>query len=190
MEISLIRHGRSKLIDNKKITGLEFIKWVNRYDQMGVFPEHDYPDETKKKISDAKIVVTSDLKRAIESAKLLNSNVTLISNSLFRETELPTPPSLWNIKLRPNIWAVLMRILWFSGFSKNCESMANARKRAEKAAQQLIDYAKDHHSVALVGHGFFNRLIAKELEKQGWKTSRKMSSKHWSVTTFRWKKFV
>ncbi|WP_410896193.1 hypothetical protein [Neobacillus sp. 204] len=62
--------------------------------------------------------------------------------------------------------------------------MNQARFRANKAAQQLIDYANKYKSVVLVGHGFFNMLIAKELQKKGWKGTRKRDAKHWNCTTF------
>ncbi|WP_243450138.1 hypothetical protein [Neobacillus terrae] len=39
MEISLIRHGKSRLTGNEKITSLEFKKWVEKYDYNGVYEE-------------------------------------------------------------------------------------------------------------------------------------------------------
>lgn len=110
MRISLIRHGKSKHIDNNKITCNEFNDWVKKYDNSGVFEENSYPLETLEKIEKASIIITSDLKRSIESAKLLNPNLKKIASPLFRETELPVPSTkLLNIKLMPNIWAVILR---------------------------------------------------------------------------------
>ncbi|HCX52653.1 MAG TPA: histidine phosphatase family protein, partial [Bacillus sp. (in: Bacteria)] len=43
MEISLIRHGKSKLTENDTITCLEFKQWVEKYDIHGVFEEGTYP---------------------------------------------------------------------------------------------------------------------------------------------------
>ena len=37
MEISLIRHGKSKHIENNRVTCKEFVKWVEKYDDSGVF---------------------------------------------------------------------------------------------------------------------------------------------------------
>lgn len=91
MEISLIRHGKSKHTDNNKVTCNEFNGWVKKYDDSGVFEEKYYPLETHEKIATANIVITSDLKRSIESAKLLYPNLKVISSPLFRETELPVP---------------------------------------------------------------------------------------------------
>ena len=103
----------------------------------------------------------------------------------FRETELPTFPRILGLKLSPNNWAVVFRCLWFSGYSRRCESVANAKRRAKLASEQLVKYAEEHKSViVVVGHGFFNRLIAEELKKMGWEGKRKSSAKHWNCTTY------
>lgn len=71
MEISLIRHGKSKHIDKNKVTCDEFHDWVQKYDDSSVFEEESYPFDTLKKVSMANLIITSDLKRSIDSAKLL-----------------------------------------------------------------------------------------------------------------------
>ncbi|AST91183.1 histidine phosphatase family protein [Sutcliffiella sp. NC1] len=189
MEISLIRHGKSELIENDSISCLEFQQWVEKYDNCGVTEEMTLPPETKEKVENAKLIVTSDLIRSIQSARLLNPEVNMISNPLYRETELPIlSKDLIQIKLRPNIWAVVMRMLWVIGYSNECESLSKAKHRAKKASQQLIDFANEYKSIVLVGHGFFNLLIAKELQKSGWKGNRKTSGKHWDCTTYYFEK--
>lgn len=125
------------------------------------------------------------MKRSIKSAEFLNPDITAISDPMFRETELPTPlTNLFGLRLKPGFWAVILRLLWFSGYSSNCESLSDAKIRAERASKILIKYAQDHKDIVLVGHGFFNLLIAKELKKTGWKANKKTSSKHWHTTTF------
>ncbi|WP_243293102.1 phosphoglycerate mutase family protein [Bacillus sp. FJAT-47783] len=184
MEISLIRHGRSKFTENRRISSKEFHDWVKSYDEHGVFEETIYPSLTTEKIQSSNLVITSDLKRAIESAKLLSPKVELISNSLFNETELPLPSvNLKGLKLIPNYWLVVMRSLWLSGYSNGCESLKEAKQRSKKAAQLLVEYAEEHNTVCLVGHGFFNRLLAKELKNMGWEGKR-TSAKHWSCMTY------
>ncbi|WP_420842531.1 histidine phosphatase family protein [Halalkalibacter alkaliphilus] len=87
---------------------MEFKQWVEKYDNHGVFEEITYPSETIEKVTNTKIVVTSDLKRAIQSAKLLNQEVKITSDPLLRETELPIPSmKLLKLKLKPSIWAVI-----------------------------------------------------------------------------------
>lgn len=185
MEISLIRHGKSRWIDNSRITCQEFKIWVDKYDNNGVFEENYFPAVTLKIISTANIVITSDLQRSVESANLLNPNLKAISLSLYRETELPTPlTKLRGLKLNPNIWAVILRCLWFSGYSRGCESLSSAKYRSKKAAELLVEFAQELETVVLVGHGFFNMLIANELQKMGWEGKKKTSSKHWNCTTY------
>jgi broad specificity phosphatase PhoE len=185
MEITLIRHGRSLLIENDRITYLEFNKWVKKYDHNGVFEESTYPSNTIKKAREAKLVITSDLNRAIQSAKLLNPDVLAIQDPIFRETELPTDSiKILNLKLRPSTWAVILRVIWFAGYSNDCESLMNAKIRAKQAAQRLINYAAEYDSIVIVGHGIFNMLISKELAKLGWKGKRKRGAKHWNSTTY------
>ncbi|ADU29527.1 histidine phosphatase family protein [Evansella cellulosilytica] len=184
MEISLIRHGKSQLNENDKITCLEFKKWVEKYDCNGVCVESTYPSDTVSKVKSAKKIITSDMNRAVHSAKLLSPEAILISESLFREAELPTAFKKFGVKLRPTNWAIILRLLWFLGYSNECESLSNAKLRAKKASQKLIEYAEEHQKVALVGHGFFNMLVAKELRKKGLKGKKRTGSKHWSCTTY------
>jgi broad specificity phosphatase PhoE len=185
MEITLVRHGKSLWDENKPITCQEFKVWVEKYNCHGVFEEKSYPSETLEKLGIANIIFTSDLKRAIESAKFLNPNLQTISDSLFRETELPTPlEKLWGLKLNASIWVVILRCLWFCGYSNECESLKDAKRRAEKASKFLVKCANEHNNVVLVGHGLFNILIGKELRKMGWNGKKKTSSTHWNSTTY------
>ncbi|TWT27075.1 histidine phosphatase family protein [Planomicrobium sp. CPCC 101110] len=185
MEISLIRHGKSQFIHKGRVTFKEFEEWAKNYDLHGISEEPVCPPETFQKITAANIVITSDLKRSVESAKLLNLKAGVLKDALFRETELPAGSmKLFNIKARPASWAILLRILWFGGYSNECESLKEAKQRAEKAAQHLIVYSREYRSVALVGHGFFNMLIAKELQRKGWKGKRKLGAKHWNCVSY------
>ncbi len=186
MEISLIRHGKSMHLESNRINYKDFQKWVEKYDSSGVFEENAYPSVTLEKIGTANVLITSDLKRAIESASFLNQNknVGVISDSLFREIELPTSPTELGLKLSPNSWTIMLRCLWLCGYSKRCEPLTSAKRRAKLASEQLVKYAEQYKSVVLVGHGFFNRLIAEELKKKNWEGKRKSSVKHWGCTTY------
>ncbi|MFS1518862.1 hypothetical protein V1503_20730 [Bacillus sp. SCS-151] len=59
-----------------------------------------------------------------------------------------------------------------------------AKNRAREASALLVDYPQQYTSIVLVGHGFINMLIAKELQNNGWKGNRRPSSKHWDCTTY------
>ena len=185
MRISLIRHGRSMLKNNEKMSLYEYNNWLTDYDNAGVLQEVSYHSETVEIVEKANIFITSDLKRSIESALLLNANEKIISDPLFRETGLPNAfPKIANLKLSPTSWTVILRCLWLMGYSSGCESLRDARIRAKNAAERLVNVAKEYEYVVLVGHGFFNMLIAKELQKIGLKGKRRTSSQHWKVTTY------
>ncbi|MGA8942620.1 MAG: phosphoglycerate mutase family protein [Thermoactinomyces sp.] len=185
MEISLIRHGKTQVTENSPITCGDFRKWVEKVDDAGVVEAPVYPVGTLKKMQDARIVVTSNLKRSIESAKLLGPDLKIIANPLFREIEFPAlSKPLRGLKLKPYSWIVISTLLWLGGYANGCESFREARKRAKKAARMLVEYAREYDRVILVGHGFFNFLIATELRKTGWRGKRITSFRHWGCTTY------
>jgi broad specificity phosphatase PhoE len=68
-------------------------------------------------------------------------------------------------RFSPFTWAFFLRIAWLCGFSGGVES-ARAKVRANTAAQRLQLIANEG-PVLLLGHGFMNRLIAKQLESAG-----------------------
>jgi broad specificity phosphatase PhoE len=185
MRIALIRHGESHHRDDSPVTKAQLSRWINTYNQSGVRETEIFPSDTIKAITMSSFIVTSNLKRAIDSATLLKPDSNKRNESLFREVELPVPyfiPS-W-LKMSPAIWLVLLRCLWFVGVTKGCESLREAETRAEKAAAKLISYAEKEGSVVLVGHGVFNRLIAKELRKKGWCGHKKTKTAYWSCSTY------
>jgi len=185
MEITLIRHGKSTLKENHRITCREFKSWIQKYNEHGVINETSLPHQTLEKVANAKVVITSDLKRVIESAKLLNSQIKIISDPVFREAELPVPiRNLWGIKLSPTMWSIIMRSLWYKGYSNQCESYSSTKERATRASEILIKNAEQYQSVVLVGHGMMNLLITKELQRLGWKGNKRSGTKHWSSTTY------
>ena len=71
-----------------------------------------------------------------------------------------------------------------TGYSRDCESVKEAKIRAGTAAEVLVEQAKEHFSVVLIGHGFLNRFIGNELHKKGLKRNERTSSKHWRATTY------
>lgn len=51
MEISLIRHGRSKQVENHRLTSREFQHWIAAYDESSIFAERNYPETALEKAS-------------------------------------------------------------------------------------------------------------------------------------------
>lgn len=86
------------------------------------------------------------------------------------------------MKLKPSHWTICLRIAWFLGAKRRCESYREAKERARAAADFLINEARENGSVCLIGHGIFNGLIAKELQKRQWQGT--INHTHWSCSTF------
>ena len=185
MEITLIRHGRSSQMANHRMNSCEFKKWVEIYNRLGILEGETCSSHAIEKGSSVSFLLTSDLKRSIESAKSINPSAKIQTDPLFRETELPIPAGKFpGMRLKPNTWAVVLRLLWLCGYSQGCESYRDAKLRAKHASSTLTSIAKEHHFAVLVGHGFFNHLIARELQEAGWIGKRKTGSKHWNADTY------
>ena len=82
--------------------------------------------------------LSSDLPRAITSVKLLGlENVNTI-DECFQKS--PFPYLNWNrARLSFVTWAVIFRLMWIVGFSKNGESLRAAKTRAQLGTDKLID---------------------------------------------------
>lgn len=127
-------------------------------------------------------VVCSDLPRSVESAHVLGVNVDFIE-SMFREIELPHG-SFPSPRLPPKFWMALFRLLCFFGYSSNGESLREAKLRASKGTQRLKEIAANNGSVLLVGHGFVNRFIAKELVSNGWQGPANPGRQFWEFGVY------
>jgi hypothetical protein len=55
--------------------------------------------------------------------------------------------------------------------------------RASTAARRLQSLASEG-PVLLLGHGFMNRMIAKQLVADGWVRQKRNGSQYWSVTVY------
>lgn len=190
MEITLIRHGKSKLHSHSPLTCREFGQWLELYDGEGVIQEVSYPRASIMRARHCGVLVTSDLNRALESAYLLAPNrQPQVVDPLFRELDYPNPAlNFWGIKWVPLVWMVFFRILGMMGYEvADCESYGEAKVRAKKAALLLVEYAKEEGSAVLVGHGFFNFMLSRELRKLGWFGALVPSARHWISTTYRLK---
>ena len=182
MEINLIRHGASIHKENKRINGQQYRSWVEAYDESGVEPMEQYPALTIEKVQKAHTLLTSDLLRATATLHHLAVNQSYAAHALFREAELPHIYLSKFIRLKPKHWTLFLRIAWFLGAKHRCESYREAKERAIAAADVLINEAREKGSICLVGHGIFNRLIARELEKRQWHGM--IHHTHWSCSTY------
>ncbi len=176
--ITLLRHAKVDMKKYGNISARGFGLWIHEYNTASIKKEVSNKDNIFKILDDADIILCSKLNRSIESVGLFNKSVTYI-NELFNEVELSF--FSWDlIRLRPRVWLIFFRILWFLGYSKNVESYYMAKKRAKLAAKMLIDLSDNSKSIALMGHGVMNRLIIKELLSCNYIKVKNTGTKNWS----------
>lgn len=184
MEIVVVRHGRPKNLDSRKVVNaLEFGQWVDSYSNTGLDNSHPPPVATVSKANSCQYVVCSDLPRAIESVAVLVAGRAIEQDPLFRECEMPY--MRWRgLKLPVAVWSIVFRLLHIFGYSREVESFKKARARANHCAARLNSLAQEHESVLLVGHGTLNWLISRKLIQGGWSTQRRASGGYWSYGVF------
>jgi broad specificity phosphatase PhoE len=158
MEIIIYRHAKPIVSSNEIISGHDFPLWVQRYDESGICVNLFSGQKEE-------VVYTSNLKRSLETGKLIGNNV--IQDPLFREAEIPLikfPAIRLNVKL----WLAISRSLWLLGFGKECESFKEARQRAKRIVERIEFQLLENEKIVIAGHGLINRLVKKELLRQGW----------------------
>jgi broad specificity phosphatase PhoE len=184
MEITLLRHGKPDIPSLNKLSASAFTYWIQDYNAAALSATSKPTPEALAGARVSNAIVCSKLQRSIDSAKALDAEKLMLSSSMFNEAGLPS--ANWHsLKLSPKIWAVLFRILWLLGYSKNSESFTKAKNRATEAARVLTELANEHEKVIFVGHGVFNRIIATELRKNGWAGPRNPGSQHWGYRVYK-----
>jgi len=179
MAIILMRHGKPDHAFPARISALAMAQWCEEYNLSRV---SDLPPQRSLMIAKkANVIVTSILPRALSSLEKLGMQAHS-SDALYSEVDIPILP-LTRLHLPPAIWLSLWRLMWFCGYSGSVESFKSATARARQAAKQLIRLS-EQGTVLLVGHGIMNKMIARELRKQGWQGEKHASSRHWSTAIY------
>lgn len=183
MKIVLLRHGKPNIDEFGKLKANEFHKWVESYNSSGIDRGHLPTSEAIYIAEECKTVVCSDYPRSVESAVLLGRNDIKHIDPVFREMGLAY--GRWKTpKAFPIVWASIFRVLWFLGYSSNGEVFSAAKKRATHGANIVDVIAKNTGSFLLVGHGFMNRYIAKELLSSGWDGPINPGKKYWEFGVY------
>jgi broad specificity phosphatase PhoE len=181
MKIILLRHGKPSFELKGIVRGKDLRDIAKSYETSGIVGTP--PKATLDITQGNHFIVCSHLTRSVESAKALGFKQAHAKESLFSETALPHF-ARGSIPLPISVWIVVLRLLWLLGFSKNGESLASARLRSKHATARLIALAEEHQSVLLVGHGFMNHFIAKELKKHAWLGPSKPDRRYWGYAIY------
>lgn len=194
MEIILLRHGEPDIKLYGNVNAEELKVLAKEYENSGV---SDSEETAKKKLSKVHneltngscFYVCSKLKRSLDSAIILGLPEVDMLDALFNESDIPLFNGdiiiLNKIKLSVLSWLIILRLLWLVGLKQNGESIFSAKKRAEKAANKLINLAHEHKKVVLIGHGLFNRLIASQLRQKNWQGPKSPGKKFWQYGIYR-----
>lgn len=184
VEITLIRHGESKVQPGGTLNYNGYKDWTDAYSNSSIKPLKVYPKDTLEKVNNTKIIITSTLRRSIDSAKLLNPKAELVKRSLFNEIAPPLHDSIdhSHVELSPVFWTVIESSISF--FSSKHSFLDDAHIRASKAADWLIHFAKEHGKAVLVGHGIFNLFIGETLVNRGWSEIKKPEGHYWSCSVY------
>jgi broad specificity phosphatase PhoE len=182
MEIVLVRHGPPAPIPRRLVSGHDLGDWLLSFNAAGLSHTDAVPETTRELVKSVRCVLASDLPRSVESAKLLSSRGVSVDSDL-REAGLPSSMGV-SLRLPPGIWVVLARVAWWLNCRRSVESTTETRARAKRAADRLCALATEHGSVAVIGHGVFNRFIARQLRIRGWHGPRFLPTAHWAASRF------
>lgn len=185
MRITILRHGKPDFEWGRIVKGKEIRNLAKSYDSAGVIGSPSQESTNLSKYHN--IVVCSDIPRSLQSAEAIGATNIHLSDPVFREMNIPYFDNI-SIKLPVQLWGVILRGLWFLGFSKNTESIFTAKNRAKLASQKLIELASQHESVLFVGHGFINHYIAKNLLANDWSGPSSPGRKYWEFGVYEYNK--
>ncbi len=182
-QIVIIRHGKPALSRRVRLDWRGYREWWKQYDAGGLAPDQKIPAKVKKDAAEADIVLSSPLKRAVESAELARGAPPDRTDNRLVEAALP-PPHLGPLKFRPKTWGTYSRVFWYFGWSDGMETHSEARQRANEMAEILAQEAAGGKLVFVAAHGWFNRMLKGSLKKQGWKCVKQNGDLHWSRRRF------
>jgi len=182
MQITLVRHGRPEVDFSQG--SARHLDWVEAYDLAGIDPALPPPARVRELAAASAYVLSSDLHRAVDSLAALVREDPAPAESLFREVGLRGLPAS-PFPLHPRLREPLARFGWSFGWSHLSENALGLHRRAGAASKRLSSLAATHGSVLLVGHGYFNALLAWRLLAKGWRGPVWPTGSYWSVAVYR-----
>lgn len=177
--IIIVRHGKPALSRKIRLTWRGYREWWKKYDAGGLAENQKIPKKVKAYANSADILISSPLRRAVETARLLRGRDPDILDNNLVEAALP-PPHLGPLTFRPKTWGTFSRVVWYVGWSDDMETHKAARIRANAMAETLAGHAAGGKMILVTAHGWYNRMLKGSLMKQGWKCVSQNGDLHWS----------
>src|SRR4051812_30053597 len=118
--IVLVRHGRPAAMPAPWIGGRQLGELLRAYDGVGISGDTAPPPPLLEIASSCACIVTSDLRRARESAARLSPHRDVRVDPELREALLPDAVAS-GVRLPPQLWVVLARIGWWRDWCDSTE---------------------------------------------------------------------
>lgn len=179
--ITIARHGEPDANRQERVDWKNYERWWDNYDLAGLKAGQAAPESLIREVEGARVIYASTLRRAIETAETACLGRKFDVNSIFVEAPLPPPRMAGRFPART--WGVFARCSWWLGFSRGKESRSQAERRAEQAADLLVQAAQSG-PVVLFAHGWFNRMLRPALKRRGWSCVRDGGDGYWSYRRY------
>ena len=184
--ITLARHGRPALSRKVLLTSQGYRDWWAAYEEGGLCRKQAPPQGLLDTAGRAGAIFVSTRPRALETAGHVANGRDVLADPVFIEAPLPPPAFPGWVRLSPRWWGVVSRVWWwaFDFHPDGEESRDQARERAARAADLLIEHAERGDEVLVLAHGFFNAMIGHRLKALGWRCTRDQGFRYWSSRRF------
>lgn len=153
--IYLLRHFRVKDDQRGWLNGEEFDAWVDAYDEM----ELEY---CNMHLPSMDVCFVSPQSRAVRSANYLGLEYSIESRLHEVEPKLFSQ-SRW--RLSKGVWLGIGRFRWLLNLGKG-ETRCDSFGRVDEVIAMLQEC--EAKNILILSHGFFIKLIARELQKLGY----------------------
>jgi broad specificity phosphatase PhoE len=190
--VYLARHGPSALAPRGWLSAVQFRQYLHAYDSVGLAEAAGVPDRLIEVAARSDLIIHSPLLRAAQTVDLIETagGSSHPRRAWAELVEAAQPaPGVSGLRLPLDGWDVLTRILWLLGWSGTAEPRRGAVTRARTVAERLaalpVPREREESAVLVVGHGFQNILIARELRRDGWQGPRWPDHRHGQPTAYR-----
>jgi len=176
MKIGLVRHF--KVISphgRKKLNSAEFNERMSGYD---IHPVK--PNEVNINGSEWDICYASTLSRAQTTAKSIYDKEIITTPLII---EVPLSASIkTNTRLHYMVWQIAGRISWLFSLKSQQEIKPQTLSRIDEFCKEIEN--SGHQNILIVSHGFFMKVLVRELKKRDFKGELDFSPKNGKLYRF------
>lgn len=149
------------------------------YDAASILDEAVPPIDLLRASENADVICSSDLPRAIATARRVAPDREIVITPLLREIRLEPP--LWiPFALPISTWDALSHAQWsYRLWAKSRNAFV---ERADQATEWLEERASRARTTLVVTHAGFRRLLHARFRSRGWRSLHaRQSYEHWSI---------